>query len=57
LAVKVKPTTGAVSSSNPEYQFNILVSEYPALSGAVGELATVSVTFPITGPIVKDTTP
>jgi len=57
LAVKVKPTTGAISASNPEYQFNILVSEYPALAGAVGELATVSVTFPITGAIVKDTTP
>ena len=57
LAVKVKPTTGAISASNPEYQFNILVSEYPMLAGAVGELATVSVTFPITGAIVKDVTP
>lgn len=57
LAVKVRPTTGAISSTNPEYQFNALISEYTPLAGAVGELSTVSVTFPITGAIVRDVTP
>jgi len=57
LACKVKPTTGAVSATNPEYQFTCLVSEYAPLSGAVGELATVSVTWPIVGAITKDVTP
>jgi hypothetical protein len=56
-AVRVSPTTGAISASNPEYQFNALISDWTPLNGAVGELATASVTWPITGAIVKDVTP
>ena len=56
-AVTVKPTTGAIAADNPEYQFNALISEWTPLNGAVGELATASVTWPITGPITKDITP
>lgn len=55
-AITVKPTQGAISSTNPEYQFNCVVSDWTPLNGAVGELATASVTWPITGPIVKDVT-
>jgi len=55
-AITVKPTQAAVSATNPEYQFNALVSEWTPLNGAVGELATASVTWPITGTIVKDVT-
>jgi hypothetical protein len=55
--VTVKPLDGtAVSATNPEYQFNALVSEWTPLNGAVGELATASVTWPISGVIVKDVT-
>ena len=57
VAVKVQPVNGAISATNPEYQFNAIISEWTALNGAVGELATASVTWPITGPIVVDTTP
>ena len=56
-ALRISPTTGAISASNPEYQFNALLSEWTPLNGAVGELATASVTWPITGAIVKDVTP
>jgi hypothetical protein len=56
-AVRVSPTTGAISASNPEYQFNAVISDWTPLNGAVGELSTVSVTFPISGAIVKDVTP
>ena len=56
-ALRISPTTGAISSTNPEYQFNCVVSEWTPLNGAVGELATASVTWPITGAIVKDVTP
>ena len=56
-AVKVQPVNGAISASNPEYQFNALISEWTPLNGAVGELATASVTWPISGAIVKDVTP
>jgi hypothetical protein len=57
VAVKVQPVNGAISATNPEYSFNAVVSEWTALNGAVGELATASVTWPITGAIVVDTTP
>lgn len=56
-AVKIQPVNGAISAENPEYQFNALISEWTPLNGAVGELATASVTWPITGAIVKDVTP
>lgn len=55
--VTVKPIDGtAISAQNPEYQFNALVSEWTPLNGAVGELATASVTWPISGAVVKDIT-
>jgi len=57
VAVKVQPVNGAISATNPEYSFNAVVSEWTALNGAVGELATASVTWPITGAITVDTTP
>jgi hypothetical protein len=58
VACTVLPVDGGViSASNPEYQFNALVSEWTPLNGAVGELATASVTWPISGPVVKDITP
>ena len=57
VAVKVQPVNGAISATNPEYQFNAVVSEWTPLNGAVGELATASVTWPITGAIVADVTP
>jgi hypothetical protein len=58
VAVTVLPNKGsALSATNPQYQFNALVSEWTPLNGAVGELATASVTWPITGAITKDVTP
>ena len=56
-AIKVQPVNGAVSAENPEYSFNAVISEWTALNGAVGELATASVTWPITGPVAVDVTP
>jgi hypothetical protein len=57
VAVRIQPVNGAISATNPEYQFNAIVSEWTPLNGAVGELATASVTWPITGAIVQDVTP
>lgn len=55
VAVIVKPVSGATSATNPSYSFNALVSEWTPLSGAIGELATASVTWPISGVITKAT--
>lgn len=52
-AVVVKPNGSTTSASNPAYSFSCLVSEWTPLNGAVGELATASVTWPIDGNISK----
>ena len=49
----VKPTSGAVSASNPSYTFSAVCAEWQPLSAAVGELATISATWPISGNITK----
>jgi hypothetical protein len=55
VAMEIRPTSGSVSPTNPKYTFNALISEWQSLSGAVGELATVSVTWPISGAVTKAT--
>lgn len=55
VAMTVKPTSAATSATNPSYTFSALISEWQSLSGSVGELATVSVTWPISGAITKAT--
>jgi hypothetical protein len=51
--VVIKPTSAAVGASNPSYTFSCVVAEWQPLSAAVGELATVSATWPISGAITK----
>lgn len=51
--VVIKPTSAAVGASNPSYTFSCVVAEWSPLSAAVGELATVSTTWPISGAITK----
>ncbi len=51
--IVVKPNGSTTSATNPSYTFSALVSEWQPLNGAVGELATASVTWPISGEITK----
>jgi len=48
-----KPNGSSTAATNPSYTFTALVSEWTPLNGAVGELATASVTWPISGDITK----
>ena len=50
--ILVSPTS-TVSATSPSYSFTALVSEWTPLNGGVGELATASVTWPISGAITK----
>jgi len=54
-AMVIKPVAGTTTATNPQYSFSALVSEWQPLSGAVGELSTASVTWPISGAITKAT--
>ena len=53
--VVVKPNGSSTSATNPSYTSTVLVSEWTPLNGAVGELATASVTWPVSGAITKTT--
>jgi hypothetical protein len=55
--VKIAPTSGTVTASNPEYRFSALCTQYQPYSGAVGDLATLSVTWPVSGEVVRGTAP
>ncbi len=54
-SVVVKPNGTTTSATNPSYTATALVSEWTPLNGAVGELATASVTWPVSGAITKAT--
>ena len=52
----VRPNgTGTASTANPSYTASVLVTEWTPVNGAVGDLATASVTWPISGTITKAT--
>ena len=52
-AVIVKPNGSVTGAFNPSYTCNAIISEWTPLNGTVGELATASVTWPVTGAITK----
>lgn len=54
-AFVVKPTSGSVSSTNPSYAGNVLVNSHSPVANGVGELATMSVSFPTSGTITRAT--
>lgn len=56
IAIACKPVNTTISTSNPEYQFNILPTQWN-MGASVGELAKKSLSYPITGAITRDVTP
>lgn len=51
--VIVKPTTGAVSSANPSYTVTCLVNDLTPISGQIGDLSVLNVTWPTSGSAVR----
>ena len=49
----VQPVAGTASTTNPKYTFTALLSDWTPLKGAVGQLSTATVTWPISGAITK----
>ena len=49
----VNPNGSSTTTTNPSYTFSALVTEWTPVSAAVGELASASVTWPISGAITK----
>lgn len=55
VQIVVKPTSGSVTSTNPSYTATALVTQYQPFASNVGDLATLSVTWPITGAVTRGT--
>jgi len=53
--VVLKPTSGTVSSTNPSFTMTALVTQYSPMASSVGDLATLSVTFPVSGTVTRAT--
>lgn len=56
VAFTLKPTSGAISTTNPEYQGTVVPSASP-VGGAAGELLAKQVTFKLAGAVTRDVTP
>jgi hypothetical protein len=57
VSCAVRPLNAPKSATNPEYQFDALVTSWTPLNADVGQLSTISVSWPISGAITKDITP
>jgi hypothetical protein len=53
--VVVKPNGSTVGTANPSYSMTAVVLEWSPVNGAVGELNTADVTWPVSGTITKAT--
>ena len=53
--VTITPTSGTVSATNPVYSAVCLVSQYQPFASTVGDLATLSITWPTSGTVVRGT--
>ena len=55
VTLLLKQTSAIVSATNPEYQTTVLVNNTTDINGAVGDIATQSITFTCNSPIVITT--
>ena len=55
VEVIIKPTGESVSATNPSYTFNALVTQTQPYASSVGDLATMSVTWPVDGAVTRGT--
>ena len=53
--VVIKPTSAGPSATNPSYTAECLVTQYSPFASSVGDIATLSVTWPVTGTVTRAT--
>jgi hypothetical protein len=57
FACTVKPTSAAISATNPEYQFSAILTDYSGpVDASVGDAAKASATFQLTTAVTRDVT-
>ena len=55
VGIVIKPTSGSVTATNPSYSFTALCTSYSPFANSVGDLATLSVSWPVTGTVTRGT--
>lgn len=55
IAFTIKPTSAATSAGNPIYSGTVMVAGWDPINSSVGDLATVSVTWPVSGAVTRAT--
>jgi len=53
--VVIKPTSGTVTATNPSYTAVCLVNQYSPFASSVGDIATLSITWPVSGTVSRAT--
>jgi hypothetical protein len=53
--VSVSPTSATVSATNPSFTGQFLVTQYSPFASTVGDLATLSVSWPLNGALTRAT--
>ena len=53
--VVIVPTSGTISATNPSYTFEALVTQYQPFASSDGDLATLSVSWPVNGSVTRGT--
>ncbi len=57
FTVAVKPTSGAISATNPSYGGTGILESYTPIGGSVGELLVAPITIQAASTLVRDVTP
>jgi hypothetical protein len=53
--ITIKPVNSTTTSTNPSYSATVFCGEWTPINGAVGDLSTADVTWPVSGIITKST--
>ena len=53
VEITVNPSGETTGATNPIYTFSALVTQYTPFASSVGDLATLSVSWPVSGDVVR----
>jgi hypothetical protein len=53
--VVIKPANATVTATNPSYSFECLINAYQPFASSVGDIATLSVSWPVSGNVTRGT--
>lgn len=55
IGFSIQPNSGTVTATNPSYSGTAIVTSYQPFANSVGDLATLSVTWPVSGEVTRGT--